>query len=1152
MKELHFGKPHRALLTGVVSAGLMLAAVRAQAADTPNENTKDEGSEAPPAPAAAPAPAAIPAVTAAPTKAAPKTSILSKKSAVSETKTRTGPARFTGGLSAADRDAKADQKRDEEIDELKKIIPKVQDGPQKADLLFQLAELWWEKSKFVYFTEMGEYEAAYAKYLDAQSKGQKGLTEPKVNTRQSDLYRQEAIHLYDAILTNYPSYPRKDEVLFIMAYNMYDLGKKNEALAHYKELIRQYPDSKFVPDAYVQMGEHFFNSNDLERARKSYEKALESKVPQVYAFALYKLAWCDYNAGAYEEALKKFESVVAYQEQAAKGVGKAEKRDKIQLKNEALNDMILSFAQLNQVEAARDYYAAHASRKKTHQLLARLANVYFDAGKWDPAIKTYRIIIEEDPDDSEDPSYQANIVKAFEGQRKRDQVRVELKKLVETYRPNGPWATANSHNKAALASAYDLTEGSMRELVTDYHQEAQKTKSVATYRLARDIYKEYLDNFADSENAYNLRFYYAEILWALQEWDKAAEQYELVVAKDPKGVYSKTAAYNTILSYEKLIERDAAKGGAPKELQENQKIEEKKGKGTIGAVKVKMARAKKDTKEEPIPTWEAKLVVAGDTYNKLYPGNTDEVSVRYKGALIYYEHFHYVEAANRFGDVITRWPTDKWAQIAADLTLDALNTKEEWEALNQLARKFAANKQLTKPGSEFAQRLNKLIEGSEFQIAMGVYQKKDFVKAAPLFAAFVKDFPHSEYADKALFNEQVIYENENKLDLSIPAGEKLLKDYPKSTLVQQTIEKLGRSYERIADFQQAARYYQRYANQFPDDPKAADNLFNAALWNEGLGNFSRSIDLYNQYILTYKDRKDLPEIRFTIGLINEKQQDWKAAYKSFDVYLKDYAKDLTAGKVYYAKYKQMEDLRKGTGNPADEKAAAKLADDLLKGYPKLTPDEQKEDGNLTAYAMLRFRELEPTWNRYKAIKFDSPIPAKVKATLKLKLTAMSEIQDTYTKVLGIGSGEWGIAALTRIGFGYLDFAKNLTDSPDPKGLPPDLLDQYRAELENRALPLEDKGIDAIEKALQKSSELLVYTDWVLKAQDQENKYRPGAFGEIHVLPYQGSEFFATAPLETSLEVTPPPTPAPKTAPAPAAPPAAPPKAATPAGSRAEL
>ena len=109
--------------------------------------------------------------------------------------------------------------------------------------------------------------------------------------------------------------------------------------------------------------------------------------------------------------------------------------------------------------------------------MARLANVYFDGGKWDPAVKTYRLIIEENGNDPEAPAYQANIVKAYEGQRMRDKVRVELKKLVDTYRPASEWAQANSRNKSALASAYDLTEGSMRELVTDYHQEAQKTKA---------------------------------------------------------------------------------------------------------------------------------------------------------------------------------------------------------------------------------------------------------------------------------------------------------------------------------------------------------------------------------------------------------------------------------------------------------------------------------------------------------------------------------------------------------------------------------------------------------------------------------------------------------------------------------------------------
>ncbi|HUB08965.1 MAG TPA: gliding motility protein U, partial [Myxococcales bacterium] len=180
-----------------------------------------------------------------------------------------------------------------------------------------------------------------------------------------------------------------------------------------------------------------------------------------------------------------------------------------------------------------------------------------------------------------------------------------------------------------------------------------------------------------------------------------------------------------------------------------------------------------------------------------------------------------------------------------------------------------------------------------------------------------------------------------------------------------------------------------------------------------------------------------------------------------------------------------------------------------------------------AYAQLRFHQLDSLWNRYAGIKFDNPL--KLKKQLKEKLATLPEVEKAYTGVLALGDGDFGIAALTRIGFAYLDFARNLTDSPDPKGLSPDLLDQYRAELENRALPLEDKGIEAIEKGLSKSSELEVYNDWTLKAEDQENKYRPGAYGDIHNLPYQGSEFFAVAGLDDN-----PGAPHPDAAPAPAA------------------
>ena len=1042
-----------------------------------------------------------------------KSNILSNKSAVKEQKLRQGPAKYNENeLASQQRDSKADQKRDEEIEELEKLIP-TQSGVTKADLLFQLAELWWEKSKYVYFSEMAKFEQEQQAFYDQQAKGAKGLKEPKQNTRKSDLYRQQAIDLYNKILTDYPQYPRKDDVLFNLAYNMYDLGKKKEAIARYWELIRQYPNSSHVPDSYVQLGEHFFNSNDLDKARKAYEKALSFNIPQIYAFALYKLAWCDYNAGAYDESLTKFKKVVTYQEDAISSGPKGQSKDRIQLKNEALKDMVLGFAKLNQVDEPKAYWEQHSNKKRTYRLMGSLAGVYFDAGNWDASIKTYRSILTDEPNDPEAPAYEANIVKAYanQGPGKRTLVRDELKKLVDTYKPSSDWAQANSKNKTALANAYDLSEGSMRELVTEYHAEAQRTKSVATYRLARDIYKEYLADFPASENAYSLRFYYAEILYTLEQWSDAAEQYELVVQKDGKGSYAKTASYDALLCYEKLVAIDQGKV-AQRELTDNEKVDESKSKGKVEKTTKRLELANTKIQETPLTQNEQKLVTAGDGYVKLFPGTADEPNIMYASAVIFYDHYHYVEAARRFGEVITKYPTDKNAQYAANLTLHALEVKEEWEALNKLARAFSKNKALNKPGTQFAKDLQKLIEGSQFKYDMLVYGNKDYDRAATLFADFVKEFPQSDYAPKALYNSMVMFEQAKKLDLAIPVGEKLVRDYPKSDLDLATIGSLGRDYEQTADFVRAAEEYERYADKDPKDKKAADNLFNAALWNEGLGNFEKAISLYEKYIKVYKDKKDVPDIAFSIALIQEKQKDWKTAVKTLDSYVKTYQKQITPGQVFYARYKQMEDLKKiGTAN--DDRTASKLGEDLLRTYPKLPDADRKNDANLNGYAELRFHELDPQWQRYKAIKFDNP--NKLKAARDQKVKGLGDLEKRYTEVVATGSGDWGVASVTRIGLAYLDLAKNFTDSPDPKGLPPDLLDQYRAELENAALPLEDKGIEGIEKGLQKSSELMVYNDFVIQAQDQENKFRPGAFGDVHTLPFQGSEFYATAALESS-------------------------------------
>src|SRR5947209_5008151 len=57
------------------------------------------------------------------------------------------------------RTQQADQKRDEAIEELKKLIPKAP-ASRKAEMIFRLAELYWEKSKYKFGLEMTSFEKA--------------------------------------------------------------------------------------------------------------------------------------------------------------------------------------------------------------------------------------------------------------------------------------------------------------------------------------------------------------------------------------------------------------------------------------------------------------------------------------------------------------------------------------------------------------------------------------------------------------------------------------------------------------------------------------------------------------------------------------------------------------------------------------------------------------------------------------------------------------------------------------------------------------------------------------------------------------------------------------------------------------------------------
>jgi TolA-binding protein len=649
-------------------------------------------------------------------------------------------------------------------------------------------------------------------------------------------------------------------------------------------------------------------------------------------------------------------------------------------------------------------------------------------------------------------------VLAYDKLNRRDDVLTETNRLVSEYGPAAGWARANANRKA---EAGELAETALRELVQDYHQEATKTKNAATYRLARAMYRRYLDAFPSADAAYGVRFYYAEILYALEEWDAAAAEYGKVVEANPGGEHAKKAAYAAVLAAEKSVAARKRQAGV----------------AAAGP--------------EPMSDPEQRLVEACERYVRVAPGAQDEVAVRYRVALLYYEHRLYPEASARFADIVAHWPADPWSQKAADLSLDILNAKEQWAELGELARAFHVDERLAPRGSDFEKRVARIAEGAEFKHALDIHEKRnDPALAARKFRAFVEAHPSSEYAPVALNDCMVIAEAAGQLDIAMAAGAQLLRDHPRAeeALRKAAVRSLASGSARTARYADAARWSEEYAALWPADPKSPDMLFDAAVWREGLDDDASALADWRAWLRRSAGAAEAQKMAFKVGLLLERTRDFRGAVAHWAAFQKTYARGAPAGQLLLARYREALALRQLGRDPA----AAFL--DVGRRFDALA-DAERTSAVIDAAAHARFLAVERPFAQFAAIQLDSARERDLVRALKRKHDGLARLLQAYTAVIRTGSAVWSAAALTRLGEAYRDFNKGLLEAPTPKGLDADQRDLYRSTLESQALPLEDKAVEAFAKAADIGLRTGVYSEWVLKAQEQLREYRPDQVGE---------------------------------------------------------
>jgi tetratricopeptide (TPR) repeat protein len=972
------------------------------------------------------------------------------------------------------------EKRNELIAYLDKILKQNPPEEEKPELLFQKAELFLEEGTFHFFRGMEQDDAI----AEALNKGNDAkvleLGEVKDKSlEKSKKWGGDAIKIYEVIEKKYPKFERMPDVLYSMGQAYWDRQDYKSALKVYRRLIKEFPKAQYIPDAWLAFGEFYFQvgpdeEKDVKKALDAYEKAAANQESQVFGYATYKQGWCHYNLTRYDKATEKFKEVILYSQVNAAVLGR-----RIGLAKEARKDYVLAYAQYGTGQnAPAEFKTVADDPKDLKGMLERLADIYYGDGKDRDAIITYQTLMKMEPDNTKNPLFQAKIVKLASRIGEKRQVVGQARKLGEEYkRVRAVFAGIKDGEPrkeevaSDLRAADDVSDNTLRFLATTWHNEAKKTLDNSTFEYAYELYGDYLDLFSDRKEAYEIRFFYAELLYRLEKFEQAGEQYVKVFLQDKKGKWAEASAEEAVRAYDEVV-KDFDRAN-------------KKG--------VAAAPAGGGIKEMPIPEVKKKLLAAAKNYVEAYPKGKIAVESEYKIARIFWEYLYFNESTPRFLAFIEKHSDHDRAEQAANLVLDTYALLEQYEELNKVARTFLANKDLTK-NEEFKDLVKKIVEESSFKLIAKYEKEKAWEEAAKRYLAFADEFGKSALADKALANAAATFTRAGSLDRAIKVRIRLVNDYKDSPLVADQMYAIAASYEQIVAYKDAAAWLEKFVEKYSKDPankdRAKDALFNASIYRHGTGDTKQAVADREQYLKSFPDAADAEDVSYSIATAWEESGNLKKAIESYDAFADKWRKK-NPSRALNAEYKAFRLREKSkAGKTEIEKALRNL--EIQGAVYKKSGKPLDEVGD--PLALVAFRNADEILAKYKDIKIAKPDkPAEFKRTLEDKRKAKERVDAAYLEVVKLKSPEWAVASLFRSGEATADLVKSILAVPPPKGLSEEQSQLFKSKLEEQTLPLEEGAANFMTLCLDKSAEFAVFNEWTRKCLSYLEEFRPQTY-----------------------------------------------------------
>ncbi len=854
--------------------------------------------------------------------------------------------------------ARAWQLLQREVRVLKRLVqntPKT--NAQRPDILLRLAETYFEMQQAL-TAQVRSFDDPIFRACRKQknrAKCSQARNRQKQATARLKSARQDAIRTYAMLIQDHPNFRRMDEVMFSLAFGLEELRQHDRARQVYHRLIKNYPQSRFIPHAYLSFAEFFFNDGDMRAALQFYNKVIEFPPSRnrVYGYAVYKSAWAHYNREDYRAALQKFVETVEFATQHPNSP------DASNLARQARREMVLPYAQVGTPDRALEFFRRYS--KDEDQALGTFENLgelYFDTGKWPATISVYHKLIAERPRGNKLCYWQSRVTNAIISSKpKADQVR-ELERMVDVYDS----FSSRRRPAEALAQCKNETAGILAWLATSWHRETvgtdtqPGTNDKKTMGLSARLYRLLVEKFPNMDDikfpnidrrdwptAYKVAYYHAELLWKMEEWAQCGPAFDKVVELNPRGEFTSDAAYAAVLCYNNLYQQQYQ--GREREVRTAEKTRRR-------------GRRKRDEPEQseedkykkrPFTQLEQGMLRAFSRYVCFVNKSDDLAQVKYRRARIFYEANHYEEAAVVFRDIAWNHRESDLAEYAANLYLDSLNilgTKTEpvrtecvdelGDAIDPLSDFYCKTESAREEHSDLCGVLGQLQCDVLRKKAESFEKSKKHKEAAATYVRIFRRYRECGKLDEVLYNAAINFEAARLLGRAIQVRNVLIERFEDSQWAKRSVYLVGANFHALAFYEQAASYYERFAKQFPGEdgskcseedkeagvcPVAHEALQNAVFFRIGLGETEAAEANARLFAKNYRRKRpqETSQVVFSIGTIYERSENWQEVARHYKKFLKDYRRialphQIIRANVMLAKaYWNTNDKRKAQG-----------------------------------------------------------------------------------------------------------------------------------------------------------------------------------------------------------------------------------------------